>query len=366
MDRHAQGILLIMLSAVAYSSAGSFTRLIHLDAWTMLFWRGLFAGLMILCVIAVQERSNSLAAMRAIGRPGVAAALCSTVATILYLNAFRRTSVADVAVIFAAAPFLTAGLGWLCLGLREAWTTLAASSRRHGRCECHGQWRSGRRAFDRRSSGFRYDLPDGGHDVDHSPTARDANAACGVSFGRALSTRGLTVHRAVRDSNDRCDQALPVRNHSIRPGSRVSRGLVAWSPPPKTHSSTHWSCRSPSRGYGYASARFRPGPASLAASSLWPPSPPMSGTAAGAYHLCNRLMVAPRPSRTGTSQPIWHDEGAVFPGVARGLFPMPAPPFSIATPHRVQEVAETRGGEPRTGVETRHPQDSSDAHERQH
>jgi drug/metabolite transporter (DMT)-like permease len=127
MDRHLHGILLITLSAAAYSSAGFFTRLIHLDAWTMLFWRGLFAGLMILCVIVVQERRNTLAAMRAIGRPGVAAALCSTVATILYLNAFRRTSVADVAVIFAAAPFLTAGLGWLWLGVREAWTTLAAS-----------------------------------------------------------------------------------------------------------------------------------------------------------------------------------------------------------------------------------------------
>ena len=91
MDRHAQGVLLITLSAVAYSSAGFFTRLIHLDAWTMLFWRGLFAGLMILCVIVVQERGSTLAAIRAIGRPGLAAALCSTAATILYLNAFRRT-----------------------------------------------------------------------------------------------------------------------------------------------------------------------------------------------------------------------------------------------------------------------------------
>src|SRR5258708_23090482 len=127
MDRHAQGILLIFLSAIAYSSAGFFTRLIHLDAWTMLFWRGLFAGLMILCVIAVQERGRTVAAIRAVGRPGFAAALCSTGATILYLNAFRRTSVADVAVIFAASPFLTAGLGWLWFGVREPWTTLAAS-----------------------------------------------------------------------------------------------------------------------------------------------------------------------------------------------------------------------------------------------
>ena len=127
MDRHAQGVVLITLSAVAYSSAGFFTRLIHLDAWTMLFWRGLFAGLMILCVIVVQERGNTPAAFRAIGRPGLAAALCSTAATILYLNAFQRSSVADVAVLFAAAPFVTAGLGWLWLGVREAWTTLVAS-----------------------------------------------------------------------------------------------------------------------------------------------------------------------------------------------------------------------------------------------
>jgi amino acid permease len=89
MDPHAYGILLITLSAGANSLAGFFTRLIHLDAWTRLFWRGLFAGLMILCVIVVQERRNALAAFYAIGRPGLAAALCSTVATILYLNAFR-------------------------------------------------------------------------------------------------------------------------------------------------------------------------------------------------------------------------------------------------------------------------------------
>jgi drug/metabolite transporter (DMT)-like permease len=127
MNRHAQGILLITLSAVAFSSAGFFTRLIHLDVWTMLFWRGFFAGLMILCVILLQERGNSWRVIRGIGRSGVVAALCSTAATILYINAFRRTSVADVAVIFAAAPFVTAGLGWLCLGLREAWSTLAAS-----------------------------------------------------------------------------------------------------------------------------------------------------------------------------------------------------------------------------------------------
>jgi drug/metabolite transporter (DMT)-like permease len=93
----------------------------------MLFWRGWFAGLMILCVIAVRERGRTIAAIRAIGRPGLAAAVCSTAATILFLNAFRHTSVADAVVIFAVAPLLTAGIGFLWLGVIEPWTTLAAS-----------------------------------------------------------------------------------------------------------------------------------------------------------------------------------------------------------------------------------------------
>ena len=127
MEQRAQGVLLIVLSAVAFSSAGFFTRLIDLDAWTMLFWRGLFAGLMILCVIVVQEQGRTMAAMRAVDRPGLVVALCSTAATILYINALLYTSVADVAVIFAAAPFLIAGIGWAWLGIREAWSTLVVS-----------------------------------------------------------------------------------------------------------------------------------------------------------------------------------------------------------------------------------------------
>ena len=38
-------MVLTTASAIAYSTAGFFTRLIHLDAWTVLFWRGAFAGL---------------------------------------------------------------------------------------------------------------------------------------------------------------------------------------------------------------------------------------------------------------------------------------------------------------------------------
>ncbi len=44
--RHALGFALNLASAVAYSTSGFYTRLIPLDLWTILFWRGIFAGLL--------------------------------------------------------------------------------------------------------------------------------------------------------------------------------------------------------------------------------------------------------------------------------------------------------------------------------
>jgi drug/metabolite transporter (DMT)-like permease len=127
-EQHWRGVGLTAASAVAYSTAGFFTRLIHLDPWTILFWRGLFAGLFIACCILWRYRRATWAAVRAIGLPGLAAASLSTLATIFFINAFRRTSVADVTIIFATAPFVTAALGWLWIGERESWTTLVAST----------------------------------------------------------------------------------------------------------------------------------------------------------------------------------------------------------------------------------------------
>jgi drug/metabolite transporter (DMT)-like permease len=127
-EQHWLGIGLNTAAAVAYSTAGFFTRLIHLDPWTILFWRGMFAGLFIAGCLLWRYRRGTWAAVRAIGWPGLAAASFSTLATIFFINAFRRTSVADVTIIFATAPFMTAALAWLWIGERESWTTLVAST----------------------------------------------------------------------------------------------------------------------------------------------------------------------------------------------------------------------------------------------
>ena len=121
------GTLLLVASATAYSTAGFFTRLIPVDAWTLLFWRGLFAGTFLLAMVALQQRGCLLQAFRAIGVVGLLVAGCSAVATMCFLNAMRLTSVADVMVVDAAIPFITAGVAWLLIGERERLRTLAAS-----------------------------------------------------------------------------------------------------------------------------------------------------------------------------------------------------------------------------------------------
>jgi len=42
--QHRAGVALVIAAAIAWSTAPFFTRLLHLDSWTILFWRGLFGG----------------------------------------------------------------------------------------------------------------------------------------------------------------------------------------------------------------------------------------------------------------------------------------------------------------------------------
>jgi drug/metabolite transporter (DMT)-like permease len=122
------GILLLMASAVAFSTAGYFTRLIPLDVWTLLFWRGIFAGAFVLAILVWQQGAAAWRSIPAMGLPGLAVTALSSSGMIFFIHAFRHTSVADVAIIYAAAPFVTAGIAWLWLRERPGRGTLIASA----------------------------------------------------------------------------------------------------------------------------------------------------------------------------------------------------------------------------------------------
>ena len=109
------GWLIVALSAVAWSTAGFFTRLIAEDVWTILFWRGVFAGLAIAVVTIIHYRRRTIEAYAGLGVPGLLLAVASTAGMITFLSALRLTTVADVYVIYATVPFVTAFIAWLAL-----------------------------------------------------------------------------------------------------------------------------------------------------------------------------------------------------------------------------------------------------------
>ena len=54
----ALGVALVGGSAVAYSSAGFFTRLIDVDLWTLIFWRGIFSTIFLVAAARAQHRQT--------------------------------------------------------------------------------------------------------------------------------------------------------------------------------------------------------------------------------------------------------------------------------------------------------------------
>jgi drug/metabolite transporter (DMT)-like permease len=123
----AAGVALIAGSAVAYSSAGFFTRLIHVDLWTLIFWRGAFSTAFLLAVAHAQHRRQTVGAFRSLDRAGWIAAGFSTAAMLCYLAALRNTTVADVAIVYGTAPFVTAAVALVALGERSTRATLLCS-----------------------------------------------------------------------------------------------------------------------------------------------------------------------------------------------------------------------------------------------
>ena len=107
------GLILVTASAVAWSTAGFFARLIALDSWSLLVWRGLFGALGIFALVAWRERGGTARAFARLGLPGLAYALLCTLAMTAFIVALDHSSVAHIAIIYATVPFFAAGLGWL-------------------------------------------------------------------------------------------------------------------------------------------------------------------------------------------------------------------------------------------------------------
>jgi drug/metabolite transporter (DMT)-like permease len=117
-----------MLGATAcWATAGMLVRNMDLrDGWEITFWRSLFMTLVISGVLMYQYRSATLAHFRAVGSSGVITGALWALMYMCFILALGRTTVANVLVLSAVAPFSSALLGRVVLGERVPGRTWAA------------------------------------------------------------------------------------------------------------------------------------------------------------------------------------------------------------------------------------------------
>jgi drug/metabolite transporter (DMT)-like permease len=129
--RHRLGLVLVVTSAIAWSTAGLFTRILPLDGMTMLAWRGVWGALGMLALGLALEGRQLVTGLSVFARrdgwPAWLFAACTIGGMICYITSLRATTVAHVAVIYASVPFVAAVLGWVFLAERPSISAIAAS-----------------------------------------------------------------------------------------------------------------------------------------------------------------------------------------------------------------------------------------------
>jgi len=119
---HNTGVILVTVSAIVFSSAGIFTKAVDSGAWEIIFWRGVFAAGF--TTAYVMWRNSFRQEFLLMGRSGWAVGIIGASGTAAFIPAFKLTTMANVMLIYAAAPLIAALLAWFWIKERMAFRVM--------------------------------------------------------------------------------------------------------------------------------------------------------------------------------------------------------------------------------------------------
>ncbi len=126
MSDIAKGVALTLLGVVFLSPEAVLVRLANLELWPLLFWRGIFAFIGLVVLIALREGRRTPAAFGALGRLGVLLIFLELLSIVLMVASLLTTSAANTLITLATAPIFSAIFSRAFLGEPIGTRTLAA------------------------------------------------------------------------------------------------------------------------------------------------------------------------------------------------------------------------------------------------
>ncbi len=122
------GLLMAFFGMLVISTDSLITRAADAEGWDVAFWYGAFSAPAMALYLTMTEGGRPMAAARRSGWLVLVSGALQTVSTTAFILAIKNTTVANVVVIIAAAPLITAVLARVLLGERtntRTWTAIA-------------------------------------------------------------------------------------------------------------------------------------------------------------------------------------------------------------------------------------------------
>lgn len=110
------GALFVLVAAIAWSTAGLFTRVVATDVPTTLLWRSIFGGFSVLVISFAVRRDQPIRDLVRFSLGELIIAAISALGMMCFISAFFFTSIANVAFVYGAMPLITMLLASIVLG----------------------------------------------------------------------------------------------------------------------------------------------------------------------------------------------------------------------------------------------------------
>ena len=120
---YRKGFSLTAAGTIVASFESLLVRLLPVDSWTVIFWRGLLLALVMVVFVFVTGRKLGVGGF---GRAASIAVVAYAANVSFFISAINATTVANTLVVASAAPLFAAVIGWIILRDRPSKETSIA------------------------------------------------------------------------------------------------------------------------------------------------------------------------------------------------------------------------------------------------